>query len=372
MIGFEFETSAPINWSDGGLGDKQDALVSHEVGKYFPYTWKVASDTGNLEVVTEPFDDEAADQAAEVDRMVDVFTHISLFTDLLLAGGGADITLTSHNLGDIARLANPTQAGVDVTSPNENALAASPQATIGFTLDKIWTAARSVVNTNLRIFEEAERSVREEGQGLSLSGMNPIQGSLLNQAAWSARFEIRAINQQIGQDARLLAAYEGFLTIVISYLLMGNQQRKEWNYYKLIAPLMSRVSLHKIYQDNEVLPYASQFFTAERVLEAAGILDGSTEDGTNLYRKGLVGGKANIPRAEWIKSIRDGSDRLALFDKTYDSGSMSALDDTEYYAANGKKLYQLELRRLPQSVFPEDWADLAKNLYDISREWRAS
>jgi hypothetical protein len=374
VIGFEFETSALINWSEGGLGDKEDALVSHQAGKYFDHTWRVGSDTGRLEVVTEPFDDEADDEAAEVERMVDVFTQISRFTDLLLAGGGADVTVTPGTLGDIARLADPGKEGVEVTGPNVDSLAASPQATIGFTLDKIAMAARSIVNTDLSIFEEAERSVREEEEhGISLSGMNPIQGSWLNEAALRARVEGRRIGQEIGPGSwPPPAAYEGFLTIVISYLLMGNRQREKWNYYKLIAPLMSRVSLHQMYQDAEVRPYAENFFSVERVLRVAGIDDGSPEDGAMLYRKGLSGNKANIERAAWIQSIRDGKDLLAAFDKAFDSGSMSALDDKNHRAANGKRLYQLELRRLPQVISPEDWADLAKNLYDISRAWRAA
>jgi hypothetical protein len=376
VIGFEFETAALIDWTNGGLGDKQDAILSHEAGKYFPFTWKVSSDTGKLEIVTEPFDDEAADQDTELDRMASVFLAISRFIDLLLAQDGADTTLTPGNLGDIARLADPGREGVVVTGPTLTTLTASPQATVGFTLDKIWAAASSIVNTNLHIFEPVERSVRErQSFGISLSGMNPMHGVRLREAALLARAEIRQIQQEIktGGPPGLppADAYEGFLTIVISYLISGARQTDPWTYYKLIAPLMSRVSLHLMYQDADVLPYAERFFTAGRVLAAAGIGDGS-DDGVMLYRQGLTAGKVGPERTAWIGSIRSGEDMLAALDAHFDTGSMSALDDQDYRAANGKKLYQLELRRLPQIVGPQDWASLAAVLYDISRRWRAA
>jgi len=376
MIGFEFETSVPMKWSDGGMRDKEDALFSLQAGITWGYTWKAVSDSGNLEIVTEPFNDEAVDRNAEVGRMIDVFADIGRFLDLLLTrpkraapGPPEDITLEAKNLLGIARLANAGKKGVYFVSPTTTSLMASPQATIGFTLDKIYTAAIRIVNTKLHFFDEDERvdRQREDTAGISLSGMHPVQGALLLEAAVRAREEVTALGaEQKNVPAQALDAYEGFLTIVISYLLMGSRQVRDWQYYKLIAPLMSRVSLHKMLQDEQVQPVA-QFFTAERVLSAAGL----DSDGTSmLYRIG-VSGKANITRKQWIDSIIAGKDMLAQLDKN-DTGSMSARDDDDDRTATGKKIYQLELRRLPNAMEPKNWVDLAISLYDISRRWHAA
>jgi hypothetical protein len=376
MIGFEFETSVQMRWSDGTvIGDKEVALCSLRPGARWNFAWKAVSDTGNLEVVTEPFNDEAADRGAEVERILDVFDDIGSFVGLLLrrpekdkGGPAPDVTLVPDSLADIARLGDANKEGVTFTSPTLNSLTASPQATAGFTLDRVWLAAMRIVGTKLPIFEDAEASVRQEGNpaGTSLSGMNPIQGTYLVEAAVRARMEAETLQHQDSDlSTGALAAYEGFLTIVISYLLMGSRQVNEWQYLKLIAPLMSRVSLHIMYQDPDVKPYADRFFTPERVLNAAG-LDNNPR--AQLYRKPV--GSKNLNRVDWINSIRDGNDKLALLDKT-ETGSMSALDNEKDFSPTSlKRIYPLELRRLPQVIPPPSWHDLAISLYDISRLWR--
>jgi hypothetical protein len=380
MIGFEFETAALLNWAEtGAVPDKQAAIMSSRAGTYFPHAWEIASDSGKLEVVTEPFDDEAADQTAERARLVAVFQEIYAVVDMIKDLGEADADqtarITDAELGNTARLAALDKGALEVLDPSDASLAASPQATIGFTMDRIAAAARSIVDTELSIFEEAEHSVRSDAPaGTSLSGMHPIQGQLLREAALRARAEVMRITEQLrgrgiaAADLPPTAAYEGFLTIVFSYLLMGRLQDEEWAYYKLIAPLMSRVSLHVMYQDPEVQDYAPTYFTPANVFAACEIDNGAT-DGSMLYRRG-VRGRANIPRTEWIASIRAGQDRLAAFDAAFESGSMSKLDAANYFAPDGKKLYQLELRRLPQVILPEAWGLLALDLYKISRQWR--
>jgi hypothetical protein len=271
--------------------------------------------------------------------------------------------LTAGDLAGIATFTDANKGGVAVSvgAADGTRLWASPQATVGFTLDEIWKFARSIVNTDLRIFDEAERSVRQEDPGgTSLSGMNPIHGSYLSEAASRARLEIIEILRQ-GQAGAWPAAYEGFLTIVISYLLMGARQEHQWDYYKQIAPLMSRVSLGEMIVDDDVLPQWTQFFTPDRVLNAAGIQDGV------LYQKG-VANQGNIKRSDWITSISKGGDSLAALEKS-ETGSMSALDDNVRLTAEGKRLYPLELRRLPKEIKPQDWARLAADLYDYSRQW---
>jgi hypothetical protein len=206
VIGFEFETSTQIKWSDGdGLRDKQDALFGTLRGRFRPQpgqdpgpAWKVSCDTGHLEIVTEPFDNEAANADAEKERMAGVFADIRIFTDLLAAEG--EVTLTADSLEGVATVSDPAKGGVTF-SVTGSSMWAAPQATIGFTLDKIWSAASSLVNTNLRIFEAAERSVRQETPGgISLSGMNPIQGKCLVDAATQARAQIKSLHDRVLQN----------------------------------------------------------------------------------------------------------------------------------------------------------------------------
>ena len=167
---------------------------------------------------------------------------------------------------------------------------------------------------------------------------------------------------------------EGLLLLTFTYLLAGANQRKRHDQAKYFLPLMSRMSFSAMY--GSLGEEAKAAFDGTEILKAVDLPGGDP-----MYKYGFKDPKdqevdRGPTRAAWLTSIKDdqadkmslgGSSKVAqgMTGSSEAMGKYAALDDG--LTAESAKLVQIELRRLPESVPPEEWIQVAEILFKMFR-----
>lgn len=427
-VGFEFETGIPVGTKDI-LGDGFTGLNYQE--KVFTANsglWKIVADSSNMEFVTEPFSENDAGRDSLIEVMTDITSWAAkippVVTNANTAGqpgrGRVDnvdptigtthwsnfknILIRSQTLTDTEILAAPQATGgvrldqipalidnmthTNIVANHPQAVGVDLQTIDGYTIDQINQAALTGKITNdmrdqyLDIKTKLETyrirtAIAPQQFATSLVAMN------IDHATWLVEAKDMAINA-INHHVALLpvpapdfSKLKGLLTLVISYLLIGDREPKVMKYSKIIAPLMARTNFYTMYR--LLADWERTLFTENFVLNAAGLVG---TGGTNIFNSGFYhneGIEHGPTRGEWIDSIINGRTSSILeVRKPQDlmsqgsgsaaaenSSSLGSMTNPDRRVSGQQDLAVLELRRLPKKVHRTEWSQMALDIFNM-------
>ncbi|MFH9293585.1 DUF4157 domain-containing protein [Streptomyces sp. NPDC017520] len=378
-VGFEFETNMLVRADDRPVISKDEKIFEAASGD-----WYITPDASALEFVTVPFEEEGT--APELERMAKAvgemaaaFSTLHTSTKLAsLMGGNTELGEVLSEEGTVHQ-----HRGNDVYVPGADRLyppLAKPQATGGVSLEKMLALFQALVGQELPLASPSNpedvhilgEDPEKRTDTTALGGANPKRDAAI-----------------LGDAQRFTDAYcanldpagtrelRGLLATVYTYLLAGAQQSGRQDQAKYFLPLMSRMSFSAMYA---ALPdNAQSAFDPARVLEVASLAAGDP-----VYKQGFADHGAGDSeksfgpqRGKWLNSIVSGGPDLmsAGGGSTVTEGMMASspamgqhdrLDPGHADGAAG--LVQVELRRLPGQVPPEEWLPVAAALFEMFRK----
>jgi hypothetical protein len=380
-VGFEFETNMPIRANQEQIIAKNTTLYQAASGD-----WKITPDSSNMEFSTEPFEEEGDNP--ELERMQTAVGEMAeAFDSVHLNARFAQIEQEDTPLADAITVGRHFPFhGHPVYVPHDMRVlpaTAKPQVTGGVRLENIPALLAASSSTELPLesptnpedvaFFGEDPIARKRGQ------KRPVGGSdFTRDSGILVRSEMLASNYVSGLKHRGVEGWdklEGMLALIYSYLLAGDRQEHVQDQAKYFVPLMSRMSFAGMYS---TLPReAREAFDPEAILDNArldpseplykqGYLDPKDKQNGMVAQKGPV-------RKKWLESIERGRDLMSLEGKTSVTrgmfasspamGEHQALDPD--HQGNFEQLVQIELRRLPGTVPPEEWEPLATTLFQM-------
>ena len=245
-------------------------------------------------------------------------------------------------------------------------MTASPQATIGTSLDEIGDMMATIPRTKLEA-----RS--EEGDG-TLSGREPETGKTLVEASFLAVKAVEQVKNDQASD-KDWRALQGMLALMLSYILTGQKAQRPFKEAKRIAPLMSRVNFVAMYK--ALAPEARKYLTPSFVAAAAGVDEDSLVFGKGFGKQkggSVLDERLPVPGPSiksWVGGLTGGTDLMssgAVVDPGVEGspsmGEQGELDMTE----SDTGLVPLELRRLPGGVPLADWMAFALQIFELSQK----
>lgn len=377
-VGFEFETNMLVRADGEPVISKNEKVFEAASGD-----WYITPDASALEFVTVPFEEEG--EAPEVERMAravgemaGAFSALHTSTKLAsLMGGDTGLDDVLSEEGTVHQ-----HRGNDVFVPGADRVyppLAKPQATGGVSLDKMLALFQAVVGQELPL---SSPSNPEDVQILgddpekrtdttALGGANPKRD-----AAILADAQRLTDTYCAGLDPAGTRELRGLLATVYTYLLAGAQQSGPQDQAKYFLPLMSRMSFSAMYA---ALPdEARSGFVPARVLEVASLAAGDPVYKQGFADRGAGDGEKSFgpQRGKWLNSIVSGGPDLmsAGGGSTVTEGmkaSSPAMGQHDRldpgHAAGAAGLVQVELRRLPGQVPPEEWLPVAAALFEMFR-----
>ncbi|MGD0720206.1 MAG: DUF4157 domain-containing protein [Roseiarcus sp.] len=414
-VGFEFETGIPVKSKDligngySNLGYQQ-AIFDANGG-----AWKVSADSGAMEFVTRPFNENAGGRVQLDAAMTEMVAWAGGIPAAVAAAGNpgtARVDSVDETVGTTANLgAGPflRPLTIRLNALTDAQILSAPQATGGVRLDQITAlvdrmtttrinaAAPQAVGLNVHavvatpnagltpatvaiknklLAYQGQTGVAPQNFPDSLVGMNINDAVDLFGAKEGAVHAVDLRRGMLPQPRPDFDKLKGFLTLVASYLLMGAHQTAVWDYSKIIAPLMARTNFYTLYRLLDADERAQ--FTAALALEAAGLAGAG---GARIFAVGFRHDGAierGPTRAAWIDSIIRGSPG-ALFGRnptdlmSQGSGSTASENSTglgsmaqpDQRVTGQRDLAVLELRRLPQEVQRLEWRQMALDVFDL-------
>jgi hypothetical protein len=417
-VGLEFETGIPVRALDPPKVEKlayQERVFTANSG-----LWKVVADSSNLEFVTEPFEETMEGRVALEATMKELVAWAGRIQGVVNAAnpqGQGRVDQVGPEIGTTGSrgLFGGTPFVIRLATLSDAEFTAAPQATGGVTLDQIpalieHMAAHTINAAEPRRVGDALKAVsdrpddelspeaRDIKQRLtdytnetlvtprrfasSLMAMNINHATWLvrakNQASTAVDNHVRAVAARTGAVSSH-AKLKGLLTLVVSYLMVGENEAEVMPYSKIIAPLMARTNFYTMFGLLE--PHEKEAFTEALVLTAAGM---PGTGGTQIFRAGFNhrGAVEHGPtRSAWIQSIREGTP--GIFSTGPDllsqgSGSTAAANSSslggqatpDKRSTGQQDLVVLELRRLPKEVQRREWLAMALRIFDIIRSVR--
>jgi hypothetical protein len=404
-IGFEFETAVHGAY---GWGQKATMFTSTRASSepaLAPEAWKIVRDTG-IEFVTQPFELDlpgyrqmtaTMDDIARFVRWYEVASRLSaqrgdetLHLDLLQRFPMVTDAPTSPFLAEVPKLG--LYHGIEHYSPRK--INANPQATVGTTLHRIPALVGDLGTEDLA---DAIRHPREAGKksalgGTTLVGAYPPAETMVPEARRIALREAAYLKLRRGQQDPQTQPpvtpddyghYAGFVALVLTYIIRGLTQARDWDYTKVMPLAMSRTALSDVLA-RMVHPALGAELTWPRVRTMLRLVDATTvklypdavdiDDELPLFRQGIENDReaSLFLVRQWIESLhrpltagKKGMDLISASEDSMHGHQVQNLEDTP-----GGKLLPLELRQLPRQVRPEDWKRVAVRLFLIARKWQ--
>ncbi|MEM0938981.1 MAG: hypothetical protein AAGI25_04225 [Bacteroidota bacterium] len=348
-VGMEYETNVEVQTEDENDIGYHVTLFESE-----SKDWKIEADSSSLEFVTQPFNmnNEGRQRLINsVNEMVEWARGIEAVNSTKIHSEDPSLLEEVRATKGTAKNVNDKKVIFRDKKMKSNSILAAPQATGGVTLDQIPMLYESVLSTPLshlseengytpswdlrkpkapKSEDESERldyelalelhgyneeiiktmsavGIDTETAHHTVAGMNFIDQVPLAHAAHFAKkiLEDRVGPKKVNKYGRL----QGLLTLVFSYILVGMNQQSRYNYSKLIAPIMSRTNIKKLYET--LSKKEKKIFTPKFILNYLGI------ENRRLFSKGFGSeeGQQKGPRiSDWIQSIKDGTpyQKLAL------------------------------------------------------------
>ena len=345
--------------------------------------WKITPDASNMEFSTVPFEEEGNNP--ELEKMQTAVNEMAQAFDMVHLNAQFNENQNDTPLSEA--LAGGTLYpfhGHEVYVPKDMRVypaTAKPQVTGGVRLENIPALLEASYSTRLPLASpsnpediavlESDPIARKDSEKRPVGGTN-----FLRDAGILVRSEVLASLYVSDLKHRGVEGWdklEGMLALIYSYLLAGDRQGGVQDQAKYFLPLMSRMSFAGMYS---TLPRgARDGFDPEKILDVARL-----DPTAPLYKHGFsdtgAGDQAvsrGPVRKKWLESIERGRDLMSAEGKTSVTKGMFAsspamgehqmLDPD--HQGNFEKLVQIELRRLPGAVPPEEWEPLATTLFQM-------
>lgn len=377
MVGFEFETNLQVHSNDAPLIAKNAHIFDSTDG-----SWYITPDGGTLEFVTKAFQEEGDNPQLEAMRaaVAEMAEAFSVLHDMArLSALGEERTPLGDTLGGYG--AETPYAGHTAYIPEGIRLyppTAVPQATGGVSLANLKVLFDRVVDLQFGLESPSNPEAVLSGDELEDREDSYAVGVAEERAAMTrARVLATAYCQQVQEELESevdTTDLEGLLLLTFTYLLAGATQRARHDQAKYFLPLMSRMSFSAM--------YGSLTEEAKALVDDAEILRlVDLPGGDSLYKHGFKDpADAHVDkgptRTAWLASIRtDVADKMSfggasnvaqgMTASSCAMGKYGALDDG--LTAEAAKLVQIELRRLPKSVPPNEWIVVAEALFTMFR-----
>ncbi|WP_328670480.1 eCIS core domain-containing protein [Streptomyces sp. NBC_00328] len=378
-VGFEFETNMLVRAGEEPVISKNEKIFEAASGD-----WYITPDASAMEFVTVPFEEEG--DAPELERMAAAVGEMAAAFRLLHSSARLGTLMEDDTeLHSVLSEQGTTHQhnGNNVYVPGKDRLyppLAKPQATGGVSLEKVLALFNAVVGQELPLTSPSnpedvaffEDEPEKRTNTTALGGANPRRDAAI-------LTEAQTLTDKYVTDLQTAETRElkGLLALVFSYLLAGAQQSAQQDQAKYFLPLMSRMSFSAMYA---ALPAEAQSaFDPTRVLEVAALAPGDP-----VYKEGFMdrgagdSTKSQGPlRKQWLDSIASGGPDLmsAGGGSTVTEGmkaSSPAMGQHHRldrgHAPDAADLLQVELRRLPGQVPPEEWLPVATALFEMFRQ----
>lgn len=377
MVGFEFETNLQVHSNGKSLIAKNAHIFESTDG-----SWYITPDGGTFEFVTKAFQEEGENPQLEplltaVGQMAEAF---SVLHDMAgLAGLGQEPTPLAGTLDDYG--VETPYAGHPAYVPGDIRLyppTAVPQATGGVSLAKMTALFDSVVALQLglkspsnpeAVLYDGDLEERPDSYAVGVAE----ERAAMNRARVLAATYCKQVREELESDVDT-SALEGLLLLTFTYLLAGANQRSRHDQSKYFLPLMSRMSFSAMYRS--LSEEAKALLDDAEILRLAGLAGGDP-----LYKFGFkdpADAQTDFgpTRSDWLASIRtDQADKMSLGGASNVAQGMTASSSAmgQYGALDpgltpeAAKLVQIELRRLPKSVPPDEWILVAETLFKMFR-----
>ncbi|UBF23960.1 DUF4157 domain-containing protein [Kovacikia minuta CCNUW1] len=262
-------------------------------------------------------------------------------------------------------------------------LTANPQATGGIALEQIPALITVMLDKDTATMQDV---------GLSKGALqSPGDRGVIEEAATRAKDAMSSIPTAQSDVPNL----EGFLTLILTYILMGDKVyeyaergiKGPLSISKSIAPLMARTNFAFMF--NQTFPtleefnqlFASPDDWAEFVLKASGVEDGplfkygfyktDKETGKEVLQKPEDIG---LERRDWIQGMAIGTDLLTKAANPLIHKSLGALDrgDKVGPGSQATEIPIFELRRMQTGQPYENWKPLAVSVFQLIRRLNAA
>lgn len=270
-VGFEFETGITLKVNKEPIIAKRLKLVEEN-------DWHVTSDGGNLELVTEPFEEEGAEP--ELEKMTTAITDLTTFVNDLVANQGSAEDDSKILLKDVAQGTVNQFANEDVYVDKEASLGdnakAAPQVTGGVNLENIPKLMQLSTQKNLLDNSQSamDAGIDEE------TGRNRHAETLMNaETAAKAYMDDAKVSSAVGdiQGAKL----EGLVSLIYVYLFAAKDQARKVDQAKYPFPMMTRMNFLAIY--NSMNADTQALFDPALLLK-----NGDFEADAPVYGKGFL------------------------------------------------------------------------------------
>ncbi len=437
-VGFEFETAVQIGTEPPKPQYKVPYGVTIFESK--DGGWVIKSDNSKVEFVTKEVDDNDSGRDKLIEVMHQIISWAYKMAELTQKAnplGSGKIKDVEPSLGSANQYAKKDIV-LHTFGIQADKITAAPQATGGVTLDKIPYLIDKMVNVKLEHLkgsntfkaqhlppelqktgdqdnDEFEYKLKKETyeattlpfikilqeQGYNIREISYSVGAesliclafltkakqqveewlkeieeFANESGKSEEFQ-REYGIPVGQFRKTTGNLQGLLALVISYLHIGNINKKALPYTKAIATLMSRTNIYALYR--LLTPEEKKLFTTEMIFYISELKDG------RLFAGGFMEKKKPLPgpsRSEWIESIIKGTpvdasttlpfDRLSQGSKTSEalnSTSLGAFENPDYNPRDQRNnLAVLEIRNIPKNQGVNDWLSTALIIFDLFRE----
>jgi hypothetical protein len=429
-MGFEFETSIPVR--TGEPPDNAHMGYQERVFTANTALWKIVADGSNMEFVTEPFDENLAGRVLLGTTMTEVANWAAAIPPVVTGAAAAGHPATGRVSAVNAALGTTADTGllddpivIDMAALADADITCAPQATGGVRLEQIPALVHAMTATqivaaqpqaeglrlqtvhdttlaaldaavaanvitvakraawialrNKLVNYQAASGVTPQQHGSSLVGMNVDDAMSLVTARQYALAAVDAHVATLPLPAPNFEKLKGLLTLVISYLLVGQNTAQVMPYSKIIAPLMARTNFYAMFQ--QLAAWEQAWFRTANVVLAAAHMAGT--GGTAVFPHGFHhrGNVEHGPsRAAWLDSIARGSPGT-LFGSLWrnktdllsqgsgsraaaNSTSLGAMPELDTRVTGERDLAVLELRRLPKKVHRAEWRQMALGIFD--------
>jgi hypothetical protein len=365
-VGLEFQTYAKLF-----NRKKQLPPYGHKVFE-LPGLFHVESDDGDVEFVTEPFDEDKNGLVGLMTAVGGMVTMARLMERTRTDTQEEDepqapqliAVATAFGAGQFQSTYPDEDSELHVGDPQSTDegpdMRAAPQATVGVRLDEIprlfeWLAANDKVAHRLHGMESFLKPGTQSQAQIRLAG----------------DLEVIAGSPTLGNEN---GALRGFITLILVYLrnaAVSKDAHRE--YVKIAHPVMARNSFTAMF---DLLDEADQLqflraYPPEVLLAMSGTGRGL---GDKLYPSDYKGEDDKVHASPtiraWLASIaRD--DRLAKLPGNIVGRGMGGSNHMDEVAKDPKANVEpatapvFELRRMLQNVEPEDWLGLAKLVHQL-------
>lgn len=250
-MGFEFETGTYI--FDGNYF--ADHLLDDEHDAYTGNNWKIVSDSGRLEFVSDPRDNMTQLDAviAEMATFITAASNLTHNDDVTTIGAGTwddhVASLPAEGRGDLIARISSSVAGD--AAPDAASLRGNPQVSLGIEMNKLGqflkSAPKARVLQNLHDRLRTDRTTGQRNDYTTGQVDRKVRGILSN---WSGKKVSQAskkiemiLKRKTKGDVRKL---RGLWNLMASYLMW----LKKWNgggYIKSKLAIMARTDFHSMF-----------------------------------------------------------------------------------------------------------------------------